>query len=125
MATGVGAPVGVLVVDDSAAFRLAAAAVLARTPGFRLAGHAVSAEEALDAVAVLLPDLVLLDVRLPGMSGVDAAPLLRAAGSHPVVVLCSTYARTDLPPGTTTSPACTVTPSTVRSRRHAWTKFLR
>jgi DNA-binding NarL/FixJ family response regulator len=97
--TGVEAPVGVLVVDDSAAFRLAAAAVLARTPGFRLAGHAVSAEEALDVVAVLLPDLVLLDVRLPGMSGVDAAPLLRATAPHPVVVLCSTYARTDLPPG--------------------------
>ena len=91
------APVRVLVVDDSTAFRLAAAAVLARTPGFVMAGQAGSAEEALAVAPALAPDLVLLDVRLPVMSGPDAAPLLTAAVPGVVVVLCSTYARADLP----------------------------
>lgn len=86
-----------LVVDDRAPFRIAAAAVLARTPGFLCVGRAESGEEAVALAAALRPDLVLMDVRLPGISGIEAAALVTADAPGTVVVLCSTYARADLP----------------------------
>lgn len=90
-------PVRVLVVDDRAPFRIAAAAVLARTPGFLRVGEAASGEEAVALAAALRPDLVLMDVRLPGISGVEAAAQVVAHAPGTVVILCSTYARADLP----------------------------
>jgi DNA-binding NarL/FixJ family response regulator len=90
-------PVRVLVVDDRAPFRIAAAAVLARTPGFVRVGDAASGEEAVLLAATLLPDLVLMDVRLPGISGVEAAAKVVAHAPGTVVILCSTYARADVP----------------------------
>lgn len=90
-------PVRVLVVDDRAPFRIAAAAVLARTPGFVRVGEAASGEEAVALAAALRPDLVLMDVRLPGISGVEAAAQVVAHAPGTVVILCSTYARADLP----------------------------
>jgi pilus assembly protein CpaE len=90
-------PVRVLVVDDRAPFRIAAAAVLARTPGFVRVGEAASGEEAVALAAALRPDLVLMDVRLPGITGVEAAAQVVARAPDTVVVLCSTYARADLP----------------------------
>ncbi|MHA6780865.1 response regulator [Pseudonocardia saturnea] len=90
-------PVRVLVVDDRAPFRIAAAAVLARTPGFVRVGEAASGEEAVALAVALCPDLVLMDVRLPGINGVEAAAQVVARAPDTVVVLCSTYARADLP----------------------------
>ena len=91
------AGVRVLLVDDQRPFRLAASAVVRRTPGFVLAGQAATGEEALLRAARLQPDLVLMDVRLPGISGIEAAGRLAADLPGTVVVLCSTYARDDLP----------------------------
>lgn len=91
--------VRVLVVDDQAPFRRAAAAVLRRMPDFELVGEAETGEDAVTAAAGLRPDLVLMDVRLPGITGVEAAGLVAGALPGAVVVLCSTYAREDLPFG--------------------------
>jgi DNA-binding NarL/FixJ family response regulator len=91
------ADVRVLVVDDQRPFRVAAAAVLARTPGFVLTAEAASGEEAVRVAGESHPDLVLMDVRLPGISGIDAAGLIVAADPRTVVLLCSTYHREDLP----------------------------
>src|SRR3954447_18595440 len=63
--------VGVVVVDDQLVFRQVARAVIAMTPGFELLGEAPSGEEAIAAVSDLHPDLVLLDVRMPGMDGIE------------------------------------------------------
>jgi DNA-binding NarL/FixJ family response regulator len=80
--------VRVLVVDDQDAYRRAMAAVVEETPGFVVVGSAASGEESLVVARELDPDLVLLDVNLPGMSGVEAAAHL---SSGHVVVLLSTY----------------------------------
>ncbi len=83
--------VRVLVVDDQEPFRRAAAAVVGMTEPFELVGAVGSGEECLDAVPRLRPDLVLLDVGLPGIDGIETAARLAASASPPVVVLVSTY----------------------------------
>jgi DNA-binding NarL/FixJ family response regulator len=89
--------VRVLVVDDHRGFRAAASAVLRRVSGFSVVGQAASAEEALEQAEALHPDLVLMDIRLPGMNGVDATRLLTGRAPDTVVVLVSTYPPEDLP----------------------------
>jgi DNA-binding NarL/FixJ family response regulator len=83
--------VRVLVVDDQVAYRKALAAVVAETDGFEMVASTASGEESLVVAADVVPDLVLMDVNLPGISGIDAARQLTAAPGGPVVVLLSTY----------------------------------
>ncbi|HEX7270262.1 MAG TPA: response regulator, partial [Streptosporangiaceae bacterium] len=61
-------PHSVVVVDDQAPFRLAAGAVVRRTPGFDLRGEAATGEEAVARVGELTPALVLMDISMPGIS---------------------------------------------------------
>lgn len=91
--------VRVLIVDDQAPFRVAARAVVEATDGFDVVGEVESGEESLDAVAALRPDLVLMDVNLPGISGLEATRRIRA-GDHtvPVVLILSTYEPEELAP---------------------------
>ena len=80
-------PVHVLTVDDQPVFLEAARALIASTPGFTLAGEATSGAEAIRAVERLQPDMVLLDVRMPGIDGIETARWLTARGAAPVIVL--------------------------------------
>jgi DNA-binding NarL/FixJ family response regulator len=84
-------PVSVLIVDDQAPFLRAMSAVIEETEGFWVVGRAGSGEEAVVAARALLPDLVLMDVNLPGIDGLEATRRLRARTSAPVVLLLSTY----------------------------------
>ena len=86
-----------LVVDDQEPFREAVAGLVTITPGFRLAGVVESGEAALAHVRSAAVDLVLLDVNLKGMSGVETCRSLRARDGGPVVVLMSAYRRAELP----------------------------
>jgi CheY-like chemotaxis protein len=85
------AVVRVLVVDDVAAYRAAMVAVVGETAGFELVGQAGSGEEALVVAAELLPELVLMDVHLPGIDGLEATRRLLDGRPAPAVVLLSTY----------------------------------
>jgi CheY-like chemotaxis protein len=82
--------VRVLVVDDQEPFRHAMAAVVEETDGFVAVGAVASGEESVVAASRLHPDLVLMDVNLPGIDGIEAAQLIRGE-QGPVVVLLSTY----------------------------------
>ncbi len=88
--------VRVLVVDDHEPFRDVLAALLGESPGFVVVGAVGTGEEALAAVRTLSPSLVLMDVHLPGLSGVQATRLIRSGADAPVVVLMSTYAEDEV-----------------------------
>jgi len=89
--------VAVVTVDDQEVFRAVAREVIDATPGFWVAGEACSGEEALRVVGELEPQLVLLDVRMPGMGGIETAQRLRAAHPGTVVVLVTLAGSGDLP----------------------------
>lgn len=84
-----GGAVTVLAVDDQAVFRRTARRLLATMVGFELVGEAASGAEALRLAAELRPDLVLLDIRMPGMDGIETARRLARAEPAPAVVLIS------------------------------------
>ncbi len=82
----------VLIVDDHAAFRASARALL-ELQGFEVVADAEDGETALDAAARFRPDVVLLDVQLPGMDGFDVAERLAMTERPPRVVLVSSRGR--------------------------------
>jgi two-component system invasion response regulator UvrY len=91
------APFRVLVVDDQAPFRSVAAWVIRRVGGWQLAGEAETGEEAVRLAGQLRPDLVIMDINLPGISGIEATRRILEGRPGAAVVLVSTYALDDLP----------------------------
>jgi DNA-binding NarL/FixJ family response regulator len=81
--------VTVLIVDDHERFRQVLRELVASAHGFELVGEACSGEEATRAVAVLSPQLVLMDIVMPGMGGIAAARSILSNRPAPVVVLIS------------------------------------
>jgi DNA-binding NarL/FixJ family response regulator len=92
-------PIGVLVVDDQLVFRQVAHEVIDATEEFELLGEAASGTHALAAVDELAPDLVLLDVRMPEMDGIETAFRLHAQSPGAVIVLITVDEPPDLPAG--------------------------
>jgi DNA-binding NarL/FixJ family response regulator len=90
----------VLVADDSRAFLDAAVDVINVTRGFELVGTAGSGEEAVELAASTRPDLVLLDVRMPGISGREAASRIRRASPRTNIVLMTADSAQSIAGGT-------------------------
>ena len=89
--------VPVLIVDDQAPFRTVARTVVGLAPGFSVVAEAETAEEALDQVDELHPSLILMDINLPGINGIEATRRITAADTSATVILLSTYTQDDLP----------------------------
>ena len=81
----------VLIVDDQALIRTGIAALLARKADIEIVGQAGNGQEAIEQVAALAPDVVLMDVMMPVMDGVEATRRLSAAGARPAVIILSTF----------------------------------
>ena len=90
--------VRVVPVDDQPVFRDAARAIIEHTPQFALVGEADEGEKALDLVRQADPDLVLLDVRLPGLDGIEVSRRLSSEDPGRVIVLVSSADPRELSP---------------------------
>ncbi|WP_405817710.1 response regulator transcription factor [Streptomyces sp. NBC_01390] len=81
----------VLVVDDHPVVRDGLTALLATQPDFLVVGEAATGPEALRRTAELVPDIVLMDLQLPGMDGAAATAAIRAAHPDVAVLVLTTY----------------------------------
>ena len=107
-------PVRVLIVDDQEPFRMAARLVVEATDGFEVAGEAESGEASVQLAKKLKPDLVLMDVNLPGINGLDATrQILHGGDEPPVVLVLSTYEEAEYAPRAAESGAAAYIPKAV------------
>ena len=90
--------VRVLIVDDQQPFREAARMVVEATDGFEVVGEAESGESSIESAAALNPDLVLMDVNLPGMNGLEATRKILEGTDRVVILLLSTYEEEEYAP---------------------------
>jgi two-component system, NarL family, invasion response regulator UvrY len=97
--------VSVMIVDDQSPFREAARAVLTRVEGFELIAEVDSGEAAVAASAELAPDLVLMDINMGELDGIEATRLITGARPATKVILVSTYTVDEVPPTARTSGA--------------------
>lgn len=89
--TGAARSVRVLIVDNEPVFREAARMVVEMVDGFEVAGEAESGDEAIELVERLRPDLVLMDVKMPGIDGIEATRQIRQLDDPPLVLVMSTH----------------------------------
>lgn len=88
--------VRVLIVDDQPPFRSAARMVVELADGFEVVGEAETGEAGVELARTLTPDLVLMDVNLPGIDGLEATRRIKAAaGTAQIVLVLSTYGSDD------------------------------
>jgi len=106
--------VRVLIVDDQEPFRTAARMVVEATEGFEVVGEAETGEASVEMARELGPDLVLMDVNLPGIDGLEATrQILHEGGDSIVVLLLSTYEEEEYAPRAAACGAAAYIPKAV------------
>ena len=86
----------IILVDDHEVVRLGLKSLLERHPQFDVVGEASSAREALDQVASLKPDVVVMDIRLPGTSGIEACEQIVNEHPNTKVIMLTSYAEDEM-----------------------------
>lgn len=81
----------ILIADDEPLARQRIQRLLEAQPGYQVCGEAADGHDALRKVAELEPDIVLLDIRMPGMDGMDAAAQLSQLRNPPALIFCTAY----------------------------------
>jgi len=81
----------ILIIDDEQPARDRLRRLLAGMPRFEIAGEAASSAEALERIRELSPDILLLDISMPGMNGMELARVLREGGASPAIIFCTAY----------------------------------
>jgi DNA-binding NarL/FixJ family response regulator len=97
--------VSVLIVDDQAPFRAVARTLVSMISGWDVVAEAETGEKAVEQAHLHAPRLVLMDINLPGISGIEATKQIVTADPTVKVALISTYAGDDLPADAMTSGA--------------------
>ena len=86
-----GTPIRILVVDDHPAMRMGIVALIAAQPGMEIIAEASDGEEAIEVYEDVQPDIVLMDLRMPGMGGVEATIAILKKYPEANVIILSTY----------------------------------
>lgn len=86
----------ILLVDDHEVVRLGLKALIDRHDHFEVVGEAGSAREAIEAVAQLHPDVVVMDIRLPGASGIEACEEIVEKHPNTRVIMLTSYAEDEM-----------------------------
>ncbi|HYG60465.1 MAG TPA: response regulator transcription factor, partial [Symbiobacteriaceae bacterium] len=84
--------VRIMVVDDHEVVRLGLVTLLSRQPGYQVVGEAAGAAEAVEKAQSLQPDIVVMDVRMPDGSGIEACRVIRAEQPDVKVIMLTSYA---------------------------------
>ena len=82
----------ILIIDDEAPARNRLRRMLAEVPAVHVAGEAATGQEALRLIPVKTPDVLLLDISMPGMDGMTLAQMLQGQDSAPAVIFCTAWA---------------------------------
>jgi two-component system response regulator DevR len=86
----------ILIVDDHEVVRLGLKALLEHHPQFEVIGEAGDAKDAIEQVGVLLPDVVLMDIRLPGASGIEACQEITRRYPQTRIIILTSYAEDEM-----------------------------
>jgi len=81
----------ILIIDDEQPARDRLRRLLGQVPKFEVAGEAASSADALERIRELSPDILLLDISMPGMSGMALARVLQEGGASPAIIFCTAY----------------------------------
>jgi len=81
----------VFIVDDSALVRERIIAMISEHPGIEITGQAENAQEAINSIRKLKPDVAILDIRMPGGNGIEVLRNIKKNNSAPTVIILTNY----------------------------------